>query len=202
MTPRALVLAGGAGSRYTTGNKLLSKRADGTLLLAHVIKALTPLVNDTLVVTGKWHEELQGILNSLPVRVSYNGHWQGGMGFSLAHGIKEITQAWPDTSHVLVCVGDLPAISTASVQPLLDAARRSPGMIIASRWHNAEGVPAVFPESCFAELRSLRGDSGAGRIIKRTLALSPPQCRAVPHAEAGWDIDTEDDWQRTPSSLP
>lgn len=193
MKLRALVLAGGASERYD-GNKLLSAHPAGGTLIEHVLKAVIPLCADTLVVTGRWHEALSEALDNLPVTLSHNAHWQSGMASSIAHGASAIRQHWPDTTHLLICVGDLPALSSVSLTPLIDLAAHSPDTIIASTWQETVGVPAVFPMWYASDLCALEGDRGAGALIHDALRSEPPTAIAVPHAEAAWDIDSQTDW--------
>jgi len=59
-----------------------------------------------------------------------------------------------------------------------------------SRYHETNGVPAIFPRLFFDALLALEGDRGAKQIIHTT---NPDQLIAVPAPEAGTDIDTRDD---------
>lgn len=200
MNLRALVLAGGAGQRYG-GNKLLSDHPDGGSLLGHVVRAISPLVADTLVVTGRWHDALAPELARLPVIHVFNPDWQQGIGRSIACGIQQIRISWPDTTHILICVGDVPAISTASLSVLQEAAEKHPGTIIASAADDFIGAPAVFPTRFYSALSQLSGERGAIALIHEQLNNTPPGCVAVSHPEAAWDIDRPSDWHRNAQKI-
>lgn len=195
MIIRALVLAGGAGQRYG-GNKLLSAHPDGGTLLGHVISAISPLTDGTLVVTGRWHRLLAPELERLPVSQVYNPEWQQGIGHSIACGISQIRAICPDTTHILICVGDTPAVSQASLSALCEAAKAHRTMIIASDAQAFIGVPAIFPATCFNALCQLTGDRGANALIQQHLNNAATGCITVTHPEATWDIDRPCDWHR------
>ncbi len=195
MKLRALVLAGGASERFGH-NKLISEHPKGGTLVGSVLRAITPLSIDTLVVTGKWHHDIEGVLATQPVVLSYNDQWQHGIGASVAHGVATLMHHWPDTTHIFVCVGDLPAVTEASLKHLKDTAEAHPQLIVASQWDGTVGVPAIFPVRYKKTLCSLNGDRGAARLIHQQLATSPPGGMTVSHPEAKWDIDYQGDWHR------
>jgi molybdenum cofactor cytidylyltransferase len=92
----------------------------------------------------------------------------------------------------LITLGDLPALTSAHFQQLIDACRRKPQSIIASAYNDSIGVPCIIPRALFAELETLSGDIGAKKVLKRHIQ----NVYQVPLPEAGFDIDTQDDLQR------
>ena len=190
----ALVLAGGASRRYAD-NKLLSAHPQGGTLIEHVLDVMLPQAKQTLVVTGKWHEALSPVFADKPLTVSFNENWESGMGTSIAHGVNKIQHLWPETTHIFICVSDLPAITESSLAQLAEVVHHYPDHIVASSWRETVGVPAIFPLRYFPQLGNLNGDRGAGALIKEAMQHTPVGVIVVPHAEAGWDIDTPADWQ-------
>jgi molybdenum cofactor cytidylyltransferase len=69
---------------------------------------------------------------------------------------------------------------------------RSDNPIVAADYDGAVGVPAIFSASVFDDLRSLSGDEGAKRVIKKYGAL----VRTINLPEAAIDIDTPADLEK------
>ncbi len=68
--------------------------------------------------------------------------------------------------------------------------------IVASRYSDAFGAPAVFHRSLFGDLAGLAGDEGAKKIIVRHLRST----LFVDLPEAGIDVDTVEDYARLTGS--
>jgi CTP:molybdopterin cytidylyltransferase MocA len=64
--------------------------------------------------------------------------------------------------------------------------------IVATRYSNIAGVPAVFAPEFAADLLALRGDRGARAVIEAHRDVT----RVVPFEDAAVDIDTADDLRR------
>jgi molybdenum cofactor cytidylyltransferase len=64
------------------------------------------------------------------------------------------------------------------------------GEIVAARYNQRLGVPAIFPSRLFPALAGLRGQEGARSILR------DPGEQIIPFdlPEAGMDIDTPEDW--------
>ena len=57
--------------------------------------------------------------------------------------------------------------------------------------HAMRGVPAIFPRAQFPALRALRGDRGAGKLLR-----DDPEALAIAWPEGAADVDTPDDLAR------
>lgn len=181
----AIILAAGGSSRYGSPKQLLPW--NGSTLLQHVIDQAQSVCNDNVdVVLGANAESIRATLCNESVDTIINNGWREGMASSIRAGIN----ALPDTADaVLFLLCDQPMITHTTLSTLVDHWQNSPGSIVASRYQETNGVPAIFPRVFFNTLLALKGDRGAKQIIN----TNPDWLVTVPVPEAGIDIDTRDD---------
>jgi len=84
------------------------------------------------------------------------------MGTSLAAGIGSLPD---DVDGVLIMLCDQPLITTSYLASLIDQFLNEK-ITICSGYNGITGVPAIFPRSLFGDLMSLKGDKGAGSLLK------------------------------------
>lgn len=189
-----VLLAAGESKRYG-GNKLLSAHPRGGSLLSYVIDQYQAISSMPLtLVTGKYHAQITAALPAQTSQVVYNQLWQEGLAASIACGVNALIAAnWSQhISHVMLAVCDTPGITSASLQRLCDKRLQFPAMRIASRCNGLLMAPAIFPYVDLPLLRNLRGDCGAGHLLRS----SPQHCIPVDHVEAWLDIDCPQDWKQ------
>jgi len=93
-------------------------------------------------------------------------------------------------SFLLVC--DQPGVNANTIRNLIKLREETKKSIVASRYANTLGVPALFDRSLFGELLSLDNEAGAKSIILRNR-----ECVAqLPFPEGAIDIDTWEDWEK------
>lgn len=180
----AVVLAAGGSSRFGSPKQLV--RFQGKLLLHRVLAAAGEVAPVVTVVLGAHAAEIAAILPSGRISVLVNRDWQEGIGSSLRTAAHALHGA---CDGVMVLLADQPLVAAASLGRLASAWRRSSRQIIASRYGDVVGVPAIFPRWCFSDLCELRGDQGARALISRY----SDHVQAVPHPEAAVDIDHPED---------
>lgn len=181
----AIILAAGGSSRFGSPKQLAL--IDGQALILRVIKIATEVVggNVTLVL-GAHADEIAEILPCSLARVFVNRVWKQGIAGSIRAGIERL----PHTcAAVFLLVADQPLLSSLDLTHLAIAWRRQPHRIVASRYSQVTGVPAIFPYWCFKELMALRGDQGARVILSRY----PDQVVPVANPAAQFDIDCPQD---------
>lgn len=120
-----------------------------------------------------------------------NARWRDGMGRSLACGVRSLDRR---ARAVLVCLADQPLLEAGDLARLVLAWRASPRFVVASCYAGKRGVPAIFPRSHFAALKSLSEDRGA-----RVLLASSNDVLSVPMPRAAVDIDEPQDLTNLPS---
>lgn len=197
MTGRhAIVLAAGAGTRFG-GGKLLADWRGRPLILWAVDAALAARVDRVTVVLGSDAEAVKAALtpmsdNRLTVVVAPD--WSDGLSTSLKAGIEALPG---DTEAVAIFLGDMPLVSAAEADSLLDAVQSGAP---AARLSHPDGPahPTAFDRSVFARLRAITGDKGAKDVLAdlgETVVLIPSDSPG-----AVLDVDTPSDLERSRSA--
>jgi molybdenum cofactor cytidylyltransferase len=186
----AILLAAGGSRRF--GRDKQSALVAGEPLLLHSARLLLEAgFPEPVVVLGERAPEHRALLAGLPVHIVENPDPSAGMASSLVLALETLDPA-NAVEAALVTVCDQPAVTASHLRSLV-AAWNSAGGIVASAYGNTRGVPALFPASCFEELRALQGDRGAGPLLaRRADVLTVP----LPGGEV--DIDTPADLARWP----
>ena len=188
-----IILAAGAATRFG-GNKLVAD-FHGQPLIARILNSVQALSPERIiVVSGAGHEQLRAQsvfqLNNLApsVELHYCPQWQGGMGHSLAFGVRLSNNLNP----IMILLGDQPRIGAQELYSLWYRWCTQPSHIVSSRFANTLGVPAIFPASFKPSLCECSGDRGA----KPLLFTYAQQVLAVDIPAAEYDVDTQDDLKR------
>jgi molybdenum cofactor cytidylyltransferase len=159
----ALVLAGGAGSRFG-GGKMLAEWRGEPLILAAIRKALKAHVETVILVTGSEHEALARLaagLHEARLVVVQAHAWAGGISASLIAGIAALPD---DARAVVVLLGDMPLIPEGLVDRVLDAVEQGAlAAVVTSPLGPAH--PAAFSRATFEILARLEGDRGARGVL-------------------------------------
>lgn len=160
-----IILAAGESKRFGPENKLLVE-VDGVPILERVVKTISNRgVVETIVVTGKDHDEVTTLLSGYKLQLEHNENWRNGMGSSLAKGVEAVDESSCDG--ILICLGDLPYLSSEVVGELLSVFYKCGGeRIVVPEANGRRGHPVIFPISYRAELVKLTGDQGA-KVITR-----------------------------------
>ena len=193
----AIILAAGSSTRMGRPKQLL--KFEGTTLLRRATRsAINAECDPVVVVTGASAESLSGELDDLNVHEVFNAEWQSGMASSIKAGIGEITRADPDVDAVVIMVCDQPHVTAELILLLITAYRSRTKSIVASKYGEDFGVPALFDKKHFDELYELEGDRGAKAIVKKHVR----DADFVDFPEGVIDVDTADDLRRLTSRNP
>jgi molybdenum cofactor cytidylyltransferase len=162
-TPVALLLlAAGASSRMGQPKQLLPYH--GRTLLRHAAEtAVASGCAPIILVTGALHEELLPEIAGLPIRPVHNAAWETGMASSIRTGLAALAEASPTT--VLIMLTDQLLVTPDLLRQLVAQQQQTQAPIVAAAYGDTLGVPAIFHQSVFPELRQLQGQQGAGRLI-------------------------------------
>lgn len=184
----AVVLAAGASSRMGSAKQLLE--LEGRPLVRHVTEvALAAGCAPVLVVVGAGSERVRAALSGLPIEVIQHAGWQAGQGSSLRVGVQALPA---HVRAVVVLLCDQPAVTKALLESLETTWRTSAKSVVACRYGQVLGPPALFSREAFAELTSLEGDTGARGFLKR----AGTAVATVDFPEGAFDLDTPEDWAR------
>ena len=162
----AVILAAGPSLRFGERNKLLVE-VDGLPILERVVGAVTGGgADETVVVTGADHESIASLLYGYEVKLVQNESWPEGMGTSLAKGVGVLEGE--NCKGILLCLGDLPFLSTQMVQRVINVfLQRGGKRIVLPKVKGRRGHPVIFPGSYRSELLQLTSDGGAKSILNR-----------------------------------
>lgn len=162
----AVLLAAGAASRFGSPKQVLV--IEGEAMVRRMAKAaLAAGLSPVIVVTGAHHDRVAAALDDLDVQTIENEDWAGGMGGSLAVGVRAMLERAPAVASLIVLLADQPSVGAAELTQILQAHARHPRRILAARYDGHSGPPCVFPQSCFDELAALRGARGARALLQK-----------------------------------
>ncbi len=177
-------------------NKLLAPLGGEPLIARAVDAALASRAATVLVVTGHQAARLRAALVGRDVEFAHNRYYARGLSSSLRCGLKALD---PALDGALICLGDMPWVSTADLDALIAAFARKGRPICVPVRGSRRGNPVLWPAHHFGELRALQGDLG-GRGLLRRYAREVVRV-AMPDAGVMRDVDTPLDLARrlTPS---
>jgi molybdenum cofactor cytidylyltransferase len=189
-----IILAAGASKRLGIPKQLLPYK--GTTLLRHIVQIATASkAENVFVVVGSQADDMKSQFFKTSVTPIYNADWNEGMGSSIRRGVQSVP---PHTEAVVILVCDQPQVTTNLLDTIIDAYVRTKKPVIACRYGETVGVPALFDRSLFAELEQLRGDRGAKSIID----LHASERMVIDFPEGVIDIDTDEDYKRITGTSP
>ena len=183
-----VILAAGASTRMGTSKQLLVI-AGKTLLQRTVEAALATPAWPVIVVLGANAEQIRPTLARYPVLVTENPAWAEGMASSIRAGITTLQQFSRHMDAGLIALCDQPAFSPATIERLIAAQRDSGRSIVAARYANRHGAPAIFLREHFSTLAHLTGEEGARALLNG----DPSQVTSVDLPELALDLDTPAD---------
>ena len=191
----AVILAAGGSSRLghpkqflTLGGKTLLKRT------AEAAVGCSPVV----VVAGRDGAQIEEQLRNQKVDVVRHEHWERGVGSSIRVGVARALQISPDLDSLIILVCDQPHVTVELVASLREMRAKEHKPIVACRYADSLGVPALFARCVFPQLQALGDASGAKGIILQ----AGDDVAAVAFPEGAIDIDTSADALRHLDGVP
>ena len=175
----ALLLAAGVSRRMAPYNKLLVADAAGTAMVACVADAvLASRARPVIAVLGHQADEVAAVLGPRPVTIVRAPDYESGLSVSLRAGLAALPA---EADAVLVCLGDMPLVTPALINCLLDAYDSDDGnLIVVPTHHGKRGNPVLWDRRFFADMAALTGDTGARALLLR---------HAEHVVEVEWDTD-------------
>ncbi len=160
----AVVLAAGLSRRMAPRNKLLLPDAAGTKMIARTVDAvLASRARPVCVVVGHQAEDVTAALAGRPVTIVPARDYAAGLSSSLRAGVAALP---PHVRAAVICLGDMPLVTAADIDRLLDAYDPDQGRTIIVPVHQGvRGNPVVWDRAYFASIAALRGDAGARHLL-------------------------------------
>jgi molybdenum cofactor cytidylyltransferase len=182
----AIVLAAGRSTRMGGPNKLLAEISGKPLVRIAAEQALASRARPVIVVSGHERSRVEAALAGLPVRLVHNPDYADGLSTSLKAGLAAVPA---DVDGAIVCLGDMPQVSSALIDRLVCAFDPEFGaLVVVPTIGGKRGNPVVWSRRFFADLARLEGDVGARHLIAsyaEVVAEVP-----VEDAAALTDVDT------------
>lgn len=189
-----VVLAAGASSRMGRPKALLPVRS-GESFLARIVATLrTAGVEDVVVVLGAGAEMIAASpeVASLDARLIANPDHARGQLTSVIAALAVVDR--PGVRAMLVTLVDVPLVSPATVEAVLETYRRSLAPVVRPAKGARHGHPVIFDRRLFGELRAADPAVGARAVVRAHAA----EIVDVPVDDEGafLDIDTPEDYER------
>lgn len=163
------------------------------LLIEHQIQTLLKTGHPVVVVLGHRSDQILPVLEKYPVRASVNTLWEDGMGSSIAHGVSQMIEEFPEASGVLITQLDQPLLTISHFENMFGSFQEGSRQIVVSKSPSGwQGVPVLFDRVYFDELQSLSGDAGARKVFRsHPQALKVLECGDILD-----DMDTPETYQK------
>ncbi|HIB22310.1 MAG TPA: 4-diphosphocytidyl-2C-methyl-D-erythritol kinase [Rhodospirillales bacterium] len=161
----ALILAAGSSTRMGAKNKLLAN-VIGKPMVTHVVDAIRQsMVNSVVVVTGYEREKIENVLSQRNISFVHNENFKAGLSESLKVGLKEIPD---DVDGVLICLGDMPLLTSTIIDNLIKAFDPIEGRAICVPINGRKrGNPVLWDKSYLTEMTEIVGDVGAKKLLEK-----------------------------------
>lgn len=191
----AVVPAAGRSVRMGTAKLLLPWGDDGRTLIEHVLSLWRSSgVTQTVVTTHPDDVHLAEICRVAGAKVVVPTLPPPDMKASVAAALEHLrTDYHPTHDEVwLVAPADLPHLSAAVIQQLLEHSRARRDVILRPAHNGKAGHPTLFPWSAAAEMHRIPADRGLDWLcetLRCELVEVGPACLAA-------DVDTPDDYRR------
>jgi CTP:molybdopterin cytidylyltransferase MocA len=185
-----VILAAGGSRRMGAPKQLLT--IDGRSLVRRAAETAIAIGSAAVyVVAGAESDRIREELSGLPVEVIANLEWREGIASSIRAAIEMLERHDRPIEALAFMLCDQPCVSTDILRRLFEAHRLTRAPVVASRYPDGPGVPALFRAEMFGALKSLSGDIGARQLIRSL----DREVVTVPF-NAFEDIDTPADFAR------
>ena len=162
----SIVLAAGMSKRMLIGNKLLLKVKNKTLLENTLDNIISANFSTVSVVLGHDSILIANLLKNYNVNLHYNSKYKEGISSSIVEGISKNNI---NTDGVMICLADMPEISKCVYNKMLLAFqsnyKKNIPLIIMPIHNKIKGNPILFSKYFFNDLKKLKGDIGAKKLI-------------------------------------
>lgn len=185
----AIVLAAGGSSRLGRPKQLVEYH--GLSLIRRAVLTAIEARLQPVVVLGCEAEACRGELVGVESLIVINERWQQGIGSSLRLGVEHIRRETALTAAV-VMLCDQPLVDAAALGRIVSAYRATGAPVVAARYADTLGVPALFSGPWLDRLLALPDDAGAKGVIRE----AGPAVVGVDVPEAALDLDAEADLRR------
>ena len=184
------ILIPGAGNSSRLGQAKQLVEYQGEPLLQNRINLCALVSQQLYCVLGANSIEISNKVAHPNCRFIFNENWQQGQAHSIFFGISQLPK---NISAVMILLGDQWAVTAKDLQRLIDSWQRQPDKIHASSYQNTNGVPVIFPEHFFEQIKQLGKQR---QSIKQLLTEHQQQLVTVSMENAAFDLDLPEQLQQ------
>ncbi len=185
-----IILAAGESKRMGFPKQLLN--IEGISLIRRTAEvALATDCYPVVLVIGAHKAQLAHEIIDLPLTVIDNQMWHEGMASSVKMGLAGLYMTYKDVEAVIMLVCDQPYISVSLLERMIEIYRTKKPPIVACKYEDQVGVPALFDRKLFEELLSLTGDKGAKPVLMNHL----DEAYLLTFEAGSVDLDTPEDYK-------
>lgn len=164
MNVAIIILAAGKSSRMGVPKQALE--INGKTLIKTVIDtALETKCYPITVVVGANKTAFVAELKQMPVTLIDNPHWEKGMGTSIKMGLVGAFMVEKNFEAVIVLTVDMPFVTASLINELIEKAADESVKIVACRYGESGGIPALFKRDILTDILELDDAEGAKSVI-------------------------------------
>ncbi|HMJ04964.1 MAG TPA: nucleotidyltransferase family protein [Chthoniobacterales bacterium] len=183
----AIILAAGQSSRFGKPKPLLPWA--GESLVRRAVRAATEAgCARVVVVVGAAGEEIARELRETNAEIVRNPDAPRGMGTSIRCGVQHLCASPEQLDAAVLLACDQPLVEAQVIAALIARWQESGRVIVASRYADTLGIPALFQRSGFDALLNLPDASGAKALLESTVTAE------IAFEAGAIDIDTPADY--------
>jgi CTP:molybdopterin cytidylyltransferase MocA len=185
----AVLLAAGQGSRMGNRPKALLQLQGVPLINRHLIALSGAGVDEVVVVTGFYHEQIEPLVQSFPVQIIRNEDPAAGQAGSVRLGVEALGERF-DAVIMMLC--DQPLISATDITALIAAFKKRPyGEIVMPEVNGLRGNPIVLSGKAISDILA----AGQNMYCRKYMDAHPELIShyKTDNAHFVTDVDTERD---------
>lgn len=185
----AVLLAAGQGTRMGNRPKALLQLQNVPLINRHLIALSGAGVDEVVVVTGFYHEQIEPLVHAFPVQIIRNEDPARGQASSVRLGVEAIGDRF-DAVIMMLC--DQPLVNAADITSLIAAFKKRPyGEIVMPCVNGQRGNPIVLSGKAIGDILA----AGQNMYCRKYMDAHP---ELICHDETDnehfvTDVDTEQD---------
>jgi len=160
---RALLLGGGAGTRFGGAKLLAATTSDALPIGVRAARSLISGAGNALAIVRTGDAALANALREAGCDVLESAESARGLGASIAAAVK----ASRDADGWLVALADMPLVLPATHRAVAEALSRGARLAAAADASGRRGHPVGFSSELFDDLAALDGDEGARGVVER-----------------------------------
>jgi molybdenum cofactor cytidylyltransferase len=191
-----IILAAGNSSRMGEPKQLLPFEGK-TFLQCTIDAALGSKATSKVVVLGADKDEIKKSFRADSIPVIHNPEWEKGMASTMQKGLQYLIK-FKKLDQVILVLCDQPFVHSGILDSLIEIQKSTGKGIVACKYADTLGVPALFTQQYFAEMMGLKSSEGAKKVIYNHLE----DVAEVDFPKGAVDIDTYEEYEELMRNIP